>query len=37
MSQQGQRAGRAAAQLGICAIQDLIPSALATNLSGLRV
>jgi len=36
-SQQGHRAGRASAQLGICAIQDLIPSALGTNLAELRV
>ena len=36
-SQQGQVPGRAAAHVGICAIQDLIPSALATNLVVLRV
>src|SRR5580704_849207 len=35
--QPGQVAGRAAAHVGICVIQGLIPSALAMNLSVLRV
>src|SRR6202012_2493148 len=35
--QHGHVAGRASAHVGIRAIQDLIPSALATNLSLLRV
>jgi hypothetical protein len=35
--QHGHVAGRASAHVGIRAIQDLIPSALATNLSVLRV
>jgi hypothetical protein len=36
-AQHGHVAGRASAHVGIRAIQDLIPSALATNLSMLRV
>jgi len=35
--QQGHVAGRASAHVGICATQDLIPSALAMNFSLLRV
>jgi hypothetical protein len=35
--QQGHDPGRASAHVGIPAHQDLIPNALATNLSGLRV
>lgn len=34
--QHGHEPGRACAHVGIPAIQDLIPRALATNLSGLR-
>jgi len=35
--QQGQLPGRASAHVGVRAIQDLIPSALAMNLRRLRV